>query len=135
MSKWLTLLLLASLTCTLFGISNAIDTTVSDHLREKEGKVLTHQDVKYSNPSVNTEYSSSAHFKPKGMEHVYTITHAFLDLVQRKDVLPASINASQILDDHFWEANEETKATQLYKVRVYSRTLLGGGAIVDLCCK
>ena len=108
----------ASLNCTFFGISNAFDTIVSDRQQAKEGKVLTHQHVKYSNPSVNTEYSSKAHFKPKGMQHVYTITHAFLDLVQRKDVLPESINATQLLDDDFWAAPGGVKADQVYKVTI-----------------
>ena len=30
------------------------------------------------------------------MHHVYTITHTFLDLILRKDVLPYSFNASVI---------------------------------------
>ena len=32
------------------------------------------------------------------MHHVYTITHTFLDLIQRKEVLPESLNASVILE-------------------------------------
>ena len=30
------------------------------------------------------------------MQHVYTLTHMFLDLVQRSEVLPASVNASEL---------------------------------------
>ena len=32
------------------------------------------------------------------MQHVYTITHTFLDLIMRKDVFPASLNHSQLFD-------------------------------------
>ena len=32
------------------------------------------------------------------MQHVYTITHTFLDLIQRQDVLPESLNASILLE-------------------------------------
>ena len=35
----------------------------------------------------------------RGMQHVYTLTHMFLDLVQRSEVLPASVNASELFTD------------------------------------
>jgi len=52
----------------------------------------------YSDPlSVrSSSYASEAVFNPRGMHHVYTITHTFLDLILRKDVLPYSFNASVI---------------------------------------
>ena len=99
-----------------FGISDAFETTVFDRHEATEGKILTHQQVKYSDPNVDTGYSSDSQFKPKGMEHVYTITHAFLDLVQRKDVLPASINITQILTDEFWDAPSSEKEKRISKV-------------------
>ena len=110
------LLVLPILNYTFFGLSSAFETTVSDRKRNEEGNVLTQQHVTYSDAPVNTDYRSDSQFKPRGMQHVYTITHAFLDLVQRKDVLPGSINATQVLDDDFWAASGDVKAKQIYKV-------------------
>ena len=116
MTKLLTTLAFSAfLSGTLLGISNAFDTITTD------GQILSYKHVKYSDPSVNTEYSTNPHFKAKGMQHVYTITHAFLDLVQRKDVLPASINATQILDDNFWTAPGRVKINRLSQVNLQNR--------------
>merc|ERR1719397_1478324 len=38
------------------------------------------------------DYKSDAGFDPRGMEHVYLLVNTFLDLIQRDNVLPASIN-------------------------------------------
>ena len=90
--------------------------TVSDGNQAKNGKVLNQLHVKYSDPSIDTGYSANAQFKPKGMQHVYTITHAFLDLVQRKEVLPVSINLTEVLSEDFWSAPQNIKAKQLHQV-------------------
>eukprot|EP00092_Neocalanus_flemingeri_P006838 GFUD01007383.1.p1 GENE.GFUD01007383.1~~GFUD01007383.1.p1 ORF type:complete len:948 (+),score=147.14 GFUD01007383.1:408-3251(+) len=42
------------------------------------------------------EYKSDDSFDPRGMEHVYLLVNTFLDLIQRKNVLPKSINTSLI---------------------------------------
>jgi len=55
--------------------------------------------VQYSEPVLDTDYQSSPKFNPRGMQHVYTLTHMFLDLVQRSEVLPASVNASELFTD------------------------------------
>ena len=110
------LLLLGVSNFTFFGISDAFETTVFDGHQAREGKILTHQQVQYSDPNVDTGYSSDSQFKPKGMQHVYTITHAFLELVQRKDVLPASINVTQILTDDFWDAPSSEKEKRISEV-------------------
>lgn len=89
--------------------------TVSDGNQAKNGKVLSQLHVKYSDPSIDTGYSANAQFKPKGMQHVYTITHAFLDLVQRKEVLPVSINLTEILSEDFWSSPQNIKAKQLHQ--------------------
>ncbi len=60
-------------------------------------KVLHDHRVRYSEPIVNTDYASTANFNARGMHHVYTITHTFLDLIQRDQVLPDSLNASVLL--------------------------------------
>ena len=93
--------------------------TVSDRQQVKEEAILSHQKVQYSDPKVDTEYSSNAQFNPKGMQHVYTITHAFLDLVQRKDVLPASINLTKILNyNDFWQGPQSNKQEKLSQVNL-----------------
>ena len=103
---------------SLFGISYTLETTVFDGHRARDGQILTHEKVTYSDPNVNTGYSSDPQFKPKGMQHVYTITHAFLDLVQRKEVLPASINVTQILTDDFWAAPSSQKEKRISEVNI-----------------
>ena len=101
---------------TIYGTCAALE-TVFDRPQAREENILTHQNVKYSDPKVDTEYSSNARFNPKGMQHVYTITHAFLDLVQRKDVLPASVNITQILNhDDFWAGPQSYKEEKLSQV-------------------
>ena len=118
MSKTTSILLLFGLlVITNLSISYAFETSVLNKNQASEEKVLAYQHVKYSDPVVDSSYTANAQFQPKGMEHVYTITHAFLDLVQRKDVLPSSINATQILNDDFWEAKQSTKAASLQKVK------------------
>jgi hypothetical protein len=65
-----------------------------------EGKLTilkTHR-VVYSEAPVNNDYKSNSVFNARGMHHVYLIMHAFLDLVQRDDVLPLGVNASILLD-------------------------------------
>ena len=54
----------------------------------------------YSDPnsvSVRSDYVSDAKFNPRGMHHVYAITHTFLDLIQRTKLLPDSLNATAVL--------------------------------------
>ena len=61
--------------------------------------VLKDHSISYTDPiSVRSNYKSVATFDPRGMHHVYTITHTFLDLIQRDRILPDSLNASVILD-------------------------------------
>lgn len=61
--------------------------------------VLKDHSISYTDPlTVRSKYASDDNFNPRGMHHVYSITHAFLDLIQRDKVLPDSINASVILD-------------------------------------
>ena len=61
--------------------------------------VLKDHSISYTDPiSVRSKYESVATFDPRGMHHVYTITHTFLDLIQRDRILPDSLNASVILD-------------------------------------
>ena len=110
------MIILLALCFTTYGTCVALE-TVSDRHQARDEKVLTHQKLQYSDPKVDTEYSSNARFNPKGMQHVYTITHAFLDLVQRKDVLPASVNITQILNhDDFWAAPQLLKEEKLSQV-------------------
>ena len=61
-------------------------------------KVLGNHVVTYSNPPVNKDYKTSSKFNDRGMKHVYTLTHLFLDLIQRDNVLPETLNASVLLD-------------------------------------
>ena len=105
---------------TSYGATVALE-TVSDREKAKEATILNHQQVQYSDPKVNTDYSSNAQFNPKGMQHVYTITHAFLDLVQRKDVLPASINLTQIFNyQEFWTGPQALKEKTISQVNLIS---------------
>ena len=61
--------------------------------------VLKDHSISYSDPiNVRSDYGSKTKFNPRGMHHVYAITHFFLDLIQRKQALPDSLNASVILD-------------------------------------
>jgi prominin 1 len=60
--------------------------------------VLKDHAIRYTNPPISTGYSSKPTFNPRGMNHVYSITHTFLDLIQRSEVLPDSLNASILLD-------------------------------------
>jgi len=57
----------------------------------------THQ-VAYSEAPEDKDYKSTSAFNARGMRHVYLLTHLFLDLVQRDDVLPAGLNASVLLE-------------------------------------
>ena len=59
--------------------------------------VLKDHRIVYSDPLSPSSYASQAIFNPRGMHHVYTITHTFLDLILRKEVLPKSLNATVIL--------------------------------------
>lgn len=61
-----------------------------------EDAVLEHL-VIYSPLPPAPEYRSDASFDPRGMEHVYMMVHTFLDLIQRDQVLPKSINVSQLV--------------------------------------
>jgi len=116
MAKDKSLIIPLLLCFTVYGASVALE-TVSDGQQAKEATILNHQNVQYSDPKVDTDYSSNAQFNPKGMQHVYTITHAFLDLVQRKDVLPASINLTQILNyNNFWSNPQALKEEKLSEI-------------------
>ena len=116
MAKDKSLIIPLLLCFTVYGASVALE-TVSDKQQAKEATILNNQHVQYSDPKVDTDYSSNAQFNPKGMQHVYTITHAFLDLVQRKDVLPASINLTQILNyNNFWSGPQALKEEKLSEV-------------------
>jgi len=42
------------------------------------------------------KYASDASFNARGMEHVYFLANTFLDLIQRDNILPAGINASDV---------------------------------------
>ena len=59
--------------------------------------VLKDHRIVYSDPLSPSSYASQAIFNPRGMHHVYTITHTFLDLILRKEVLPKSLNATVIV--------------------------------------
>ena len=62
--------------------------------------VLKDHKIDYSDPnsvSVRSDYVSDAKFNPRGMHHVYAITHTFLDLIQRTKLLPDSLNATAVL--------------------------------------
>ncbi len=62
-------------------------------------RVLSRHTVSYSDPAVDNDFHSlSAEYDPRGMQHVYTVSHFFLDLVLRREVLPPSINASDLLE-------------------------------------
>ena len=61
--------------------------------------VLKDHTIDYSDPnSVRADYAVDAEFNPRGMHHVYAITHTFLDLIQRAKVLPDSLNATAVLE-------------------------------------
>jgi len=75
-----------------------------NHVQNDQQKVLgAHNEVRYTEPILDNDYQSNHKFNPRGMQHVYTITHMFLDLVQRSEVLPPSVNASEFLDPYHWE--------------------------------
>ena len=49
--------------------------------------VLKDHSIQYTDPlNVRSKYASQAQFDPRGMHHVYAITHFFLDLIQREQV-------------------------------------------------
>ncbi len=59
--------------------------------------VLKDHMIRYTDPMPsNVRYSSVSDFNPRGMHHVYAITHTFLDLIQRDQILPASLNATHL---------------------------------------
>lgn len=66
----------------------ALNPVLKDHL------------VTYTDPLAKSSvsYASQSTFKARGMHHVYAITHTFLDLILRQDVLPKSLNASFVID-------------------------------------
>ena len=73
----------------------------------------------YSDPnsvSVRSDYVSDAKFNPRGMHHVYAITHTFLDLIQRTKLLPDSLNATAVL---------HTPQNQVFFPYIYMLTGLG----------
>jgi len=59
--------------------------------------VLEHT-VVYEDLPASPDYHSNSDFNPRGMEHVYLLANTFLDLIQRNNVLPKSINASQVAE-------------------------------------
>ncbi len=103
-------MILFSLLAAAFLASAAAVTTVLDNARGAPAppnqppapsqdvvKVLSQHVVVYSDPPVDTKYRSSSRFDPRGMQHVYSISHLFLDLIRREDVLPPGLNASEVL--------------------------------------
>ena len=77
-----------------------LDKTPLEGLVASSNPVLKDHSIIYSDPDSvrSNEYASEATFNPRGMHHVYTITHTFLDLIQREKVLPDSLKASVILE-------------------------------------
>ncbi len=73
---------------------NEVDTSASS----AEIQILSKHQGVYSEAPVDKSYRSSSVFNARGMHHVYFLTHVFLDLVQREDVLPAGMNATVLLD-------------------------------------
>ncbi len=62
-------------------------------------RVLSRHEVVYSDPPVDAGYHhSSSRFDPRGMQHVYALSHAFLDLIMREEVLPPALNASELVE-------------------------------------
>lgn len=61
-------------------------------------RVLSQHKVIYSEAPLSRNYDSQSTFNPRGMKQVYALTHMFLDLIQRRDVLPESLNASFLMD-------------------------------------
>lgn len=60
--------------------------------------VLEEHKVAYSAPVLQTKFQSASSFNARGMQHVYKISHTFLDLIHRKDVLPPSINHTVLIN-------------------------------------
>ena len=61
-------------------------------------EILESHQVVYSDAPVDTSYASNSKFNARGMQYVYVISHTFMDLIQRQDVFPPSLNASVLLD-------------------------------------
>ena len=64
--------------------------------RQPYGGVLE-EVVAYSPLPPSPTYASNATFDPLGMEHVYLLTNTFLDIIQRRDVLPRGLNVTTIV--------------------------------------
>jgi len=67
-------------------------------LTEIDVSVLEEHKVAYSTPILQTKFQSASSFNARGMQHVYKISHTFLDLIHRKDVLPPSINQTVLVN-------------------------------------
>ena len=92
----LTISLFVVVSASILASSAAEDGPLTERLRALNPVLKDHRIV-YSDPLSPTSYASQAIFNPRGMHHVYTITHTFLDLILRKEVLPKSLNATVIL--------------------------------------
>lgn len=61
---------------------------ISEELEKALLHVLEATDLNYTEPDTNATYISSTVFNPMGMGHLYNVTNAFVDLIQKKQAYP-----------------------------------------------
>ena len=110
--------------------------------------VLSQHRVEYSEPRLNTHFLTSSRFNPRGMQHVYTLTHLFLDLILRQGVLPQSVDVESLFarpiplgrfkKDFFDQYREELLIQYIGVVTVAVCGVIGAIAIpiagICVCC-
>jgi prominin 1 len=99
---------------TVFGLVLAFSSSViGDEMQAPSGSLppsegVLQRTVIYESMPPTPSYRSDSTFNPMGMEHVYMISNFFMDLIQRKEFLPPSLNIS-VLDK---AARQGEKPTQ-----------------------
>ena len=78
-------------------------------LDSSDVEILESHQVVYSSAPINTDYASNSKFNARGMQYVYVLSHTFMNLIQRRDVFPASLNASVLLDTPQEQVRKKTK--------------------------
>eukprot|EP00096_Caligus_rogercresseyi_P016369 TRINITY_DN900_c2_g1_i1.p1 TRINITY_DN900_c2_g1~~TRINITY_DN900_c2_g1_i1.p1 ORF type:complete len:971 (-),score=312.63 TRINITY_DN900_c2_g1_i1:397-3309(-) len=108
--------------------------------------ILSSYKVVYSEPVIHNDYSAR-HFvyNPKSMEHLYALTHTFIDLITKEDVLPASVQpqADQLISQPGVQLQETWKEFLLHYIGVLTLAILGVLAAVIIpvvgfcfcCCR
>ena len=88
MASTMKISVLVTLACLASSVASDESETSSGLVALKP--VLKDHSISYTDPlHVRSDYKSEAEFDPRGMHHVYAITHFFLDLIQRDQVIMA----------------------------------------------